>query len=208
MKAFVYVGGEIFPEYITHIPEKGNLTVAADSGMKNAARLGVTPDIFVGDFDSYDEKSLPDGIEKIKVPPVKDLTDAQIAVSCALEKGAREIVIIGGISGRLDHTLSNTSLLEDLSLRRVHAFITDGRNRVRFLSSTSILIGKSPFRYISIIAVSEKLKGVDIEGCKYPLKNAVINRGLQYAVSNEIEGNCALISIKKGAALIIESRDI
>ena len=41
-----------------------------------------------------------------------------------------------------------------------------------------------------------------------PLKNAVINRGLQYAVSNEIEGNCALISIKKGAALIIESRDI
>ena len=85
--------------------------------------------------------------------------------------------------------------------------MTDGRNRVRYLNSSSTLIAKSQFKYVSIIAISEKLKGVSIEGCKYPLKNATITRANQYAVSNELDGNCALISLKKGECLIIESKD-
>ena len=50
------------------------------------------------------------------------------------------------------------------------------------------------------------VKGVSIEGCKYPLKKAKLSRNFQYAVSNEIVGNCALISVRKGAVYIIESK--
>ena len=57
-------------------------------------------------------------------------------------------------------------------------------------------------------ATDEKVKGVSIEGAKYPLKNATLTRKHQFAVSNEIVKNCALINVKKGGIYIIESRDI
>ena len=207
MKAFIFCGGEVFPQYINEGREDGDLVIAADSGYKNALILGEKPNLLLGDFDSYTEK-LPDNIEIIKVPAEKDFTDTQMAITEALKRGADEIVLIGGLSGRLDHTLSNLSVLPELWKVRIHAHATDGYNRIRYINSTSTLIPRSGFKYLSIIALTEKLKGVSIEGCKYPLKNATLFRANQsLSVSNEILENCALISIRKGEAFIIESRD-
>ena len=61
---------------------------------------------------------------------------------------------------------------------------------------------------LSIIAADDVVKGVSVEDCKYPLDNAKLTKKFQYAVSNEIEGNCALISVKKGGIYIVESRDL
>ena len=205
MKAFIYTGGNIDPANITEHPKGDDLCIAADSGYHNAVALGEQVQLLLGDFDSIGQTKIPDQIEKLKVPAEKDFTDTQLAVETALGRGAEEIVIIGGLDGRLDHTLSNLSILEDLQKKKIHAVITDGRNRVRFLSSTSTLIARSGFRYLSLICLSEKAKGVSIEGCKYPLTNATLNRGFQYAVSNELTGNCALVSVRKGDLYIIES---
>ncbi len=206
MKAFIYTGGKVFPEGITEHPKSDDLCIAADSGYSNAISLGERVDIVLGDFDSYTQK-LPEGVEILKVPSEKNFTDTQMAVREALSRGADDIVIVGGLSGRLDHTLSNISILSDLWSLRVHALMTDGKNRIRYLSSSSTILPKSQFKYVSIIALGKKLKGVDIEGCKYPLKNASLTCADQYAVSNEIEGNCALIAVRKGECLIIESND-
>ncbi len=207
MKAFIYTGGAIRPDGITEHPRTDDLRVAADSGYLNARLLGDRIDIAVGDFDSMPESELSEGVERLRVPAEKDMTDTRLAVETAVERGANDLVIIGGLGGRLDHALSNICLLEDLSARGIYAVMTDGGSRVRFLRSSSALIGRSGFKYISIIAADEKVKGVDIEGCKYPLKNARLSRRDQYAVSNEIVGNCALISVSKGGIYIIESRD-
>jgi thiamine pyrophosphokinase len=204
MRAFIYTGGAINKANITEHPKSDDLKIAADSGYKNALELGEKVDVLLGDFDSYTDK-MPEGIEVLKVPAEKDFTDTQMAVKEALERGADELVIIGGLGGRLDHTLSNVSILSELWKIRVHTVMTDGFNRVRYLNSSSTLVPRSHFKYVSLIALSEKLKGVSIEGCKYPLDNATLLKANQYAVSNEILGNCALISLKKGECLIIES---
>ncbi len=207
MKAFIYIGGEIEPSRITEAPKEDDLILAADSGLLNAKRMGVTPSAILGDFDSLGSCELPRDAKILKVPAEKNFTDTQLAVDTALGQGATEIILIGGLSGRLDHTLSNLSILEDLCEKRVHGHITDGYNRVRYLRSTSTLLPKSAFRYLSLWALSEKAKGVSVEGCKYPLKNATLERSFQYAVSNEITGNCALISVRKGGLYLIESTE-
>lgn len=208
MKAFIYTGGSIDHKGITERPEEEDITIAADSGYKNAKLLGVEPQILVGDFDSINKNEFEgEGTEIITVPAEKDFTDTQLAVSEAVKRGAKQIVIIGGLAGRLDHTLSNLAILEDLHSKGVRATLTDGNNRVSYLKNDSALILRSQFKYISLIARSEKVKGVEIEGCKYPLKNATLTDKYQYAVSNEITHNCAFISVKKGAVLIIESKD-
>ena len=207
MKAFIYTGGSVDPTRVTEHPRSGDLCIAADGGYKNAKVLGEKIDLLLGDLDSIDPKELPPDIETLKVPAEKDFTDTQLAVETALAREATEIVIIGGLDGRLDHTLSNLSILQDLFRRRIPAVITNGQNRVRFLESTSTLIAKSGFPYLSLIATDPVVKGVSIEGCRYPLKKATLKGDYNYAVSNEITGNCALISVRKGGIYIIESVD-
>jgi len=207
MKAFIYTGGEIFPDNIKSAPQGDDLIIAADSGWLNAKKLGVTPCIVVGDLDSLGEGVLPPEVELIRLPSQKDVTDTKEAVEVAVERGATEITIIGGLSGRLDHTLANLSLLEDLQARGVYASACDGRQRVRFVNSSSILVGRGIYKYLSVVAADEKVKGLEIDGTKYKLKNGTLKRRFQFAVSNEIDGNCALVSAKKGAFYLIESRD-
>ncbi len=205
MRAFIYAGGAVYPENITEHPKGDDLRIAADSGYKNAERLGERVDIFIGDFDSYDEK-LPDSVEVVRLKPEKDLTDTQAAVELAVERGASDIVIVGGLDGRLDHTLSNLGILVDAKARGLHAIILDGKNRVRYIKNDSTLIPKSGYAYLSLIVDGELAKGVDADGVKYPLKKARLKSTFQYAVSNEIVGNCALVAVKKGALFVVESK--
>lgn len=207
MKAFIYIGGSVFAENVTERPAKDDLIIAADVGLLTAKKFGVTPHVLLGDFDSLGEPKVPKETELIRVPAEKDDTDAQLAVKVALERGAKEIVIIGGLDGRLDHTLSALAILEDLCARNVHAHITNGKNRARFLRNNSTLIPRGGFRYLSLIAADPVVKGVTVEGCKYPLKKAKLTRLNQYAVSNELTGNCALIDVRRGGVWIIESND-
>ena len=169
------------------------------------------PDLVVGDFDTLTDPDVPSGTELIRLPAEKDETDTQFAVSLALERGADEIIMIGGLEGRLDHTLAFLSILEDLwenRQRRVPAVITSGKNRVRYLRNSGVILPRSQYRYFGVLAADSQIKGVTVEGAKYPLKNKTLlrsNRGL--AISNEIVGNCALIEIKKGSAWIVECMD-
>ena len=206
MRAFVFGGGEIFPEYIEERPEAGDIVICADSGYKNAQKMGVKVDILVGDFDSLG--SIPDGVgEVLQVPREKNQTDTQLAVDIAIDRGAEEIIIVASTGGRCDHALSTMAVLEHLHAKKKIAYIVNGQNRVRYINSTSTLIPRSGYKYLSLLSLTEKAKGVSVEGCKYPLKNSTLKRSFQYAVSNEIVGNCALISVRRGGIYIIESID-
>ena len=205
MRAIIFTGGHINKENISLNIEENDLVIAADSGYENARTFGIAPQIAVGDFDSSDEPT-DNGVEIIRLKREKDATDTQVALELALEKGADELVIIGGLDGRLDHTAANLFLLEYLYKRNIRrAYVEDGYNRVRYIKNDSAILLRSAYKYFGIVAVDEKLVGVEIKGAKYPLKNAKIFRNNQFAISNEIDGNCAFIAIKRGGAFIIEA---
>ena len=209
-KAFIYTGGTVFDEYVIERPEATDLIIAADAGYLTAQRMGITPDVLLGDFDTLGTENIPEGIECLRMPAEKDDTDTQLAVQVALERGATEIVIVGGLGGRVDHTLSSLAILEMLwerKERRVYAIFTDGKNRARFIRNSGVILPHEHYRFFSLIAADEKVKGITLEGCKYPLKNGQILRTHQWAVSNEIVGNCALIEIRRGGVWVIESMD-
>lgn len=213
MNAFIYTGGECDYTNITEKPAADDLVIAADSGWRHAVALRVKPSVLLGDFDSLDggngiPDDVPDDVEILTVPAEKDFTDTQMAVDEARKRGAKHITIVGGLGGRLDHTLSCLAILEDLWEKGDR--LCRHRQRAqprRFLSSDSALIPRSGYKYLSLLAVDPVVKGVEIDGVKYPIKGAKLNRTYQFAVSNEITGNCAFIAVKKGRLLIVESRD-
>ncbi len=210
MRAFIYTGGKVYDEYVLESPEKEDLVISADAGLLTARRMKLEPQVVLGDFDTLGEPDVGQETECIRLPAEKNVTDTQYAVELAVKRGATELVIVGGLEGRLDHTLSLLAILEELwekRERRVHALITNGKNRVRFFRDSGVLLPKSQYRYFSLIAADERVKGITLDGCRYPLKNAQLRRTLQWAVSNEIEGNCALVEVKRGGVFVIESMD-
>ena len=208
MRAFIYTGGSVRTEHITEHPKAEDLRIAADSGYHTAKALGERLDLLLGDFDSIGALPRDEEAEIRRVPAEKDYTDTQLAVEIAIERGAEEIILIGGLSGRLDHTLSTLAILEDIHARGLHGYITDGQSRAHYLKSSSTLVARSAYKYLSLIAADEVVKGVEVEGCKYPLKKATLRRRTQFAISNEITGNVAFIAVKKGGVYVIESRDL
>jgi thiamine pyrophosphokinase len=99
------------------------------------------------------------------------------------------------------------ALLEKLWDKKIPCVIVNGQNRVRFLRDSGTILIRRRYKYFSVVTLDKIAKKVSIEGAKYPLKNANIERGFQFAVSNEIVKNAALITVKKGSVYVIESRD-
>lgn len=206
MRAFIFGGGEIRAGAIEERPLKDDFVVCADGGYRNARLMEAHVNVLVGDFDSLDR--IPDDVDEIvRVPAKKDVTDLQLAVNTAIDRGADDLVIVASTDGRLDHTLSLLAILEYLWDKKIPAHIVNGQNRVRYLRDSGVILVRSAYRYFSVVALDKKVKNVTIEGGEYPLIKKDIERGFQYAVSNEITKNCALIEVKRGAVYVIESRD-
>lgn len=200
--ALIFVGGHCRTEGIPPSMRTADLIIAADSGQITAERCGVVPHIIAGDFDS---SPLPENTtaQIIRVPSEKDDTDTMLACDIAIRHGARSITILGGTGGRIDHSLSNLFLLEKLKQDGVCAILCDGDNRARILCNETLRLSPEGFRYFSLIALDRAT--VSVTGCKYPLAEAPLHRSHPYAVSNEITGKWAEITVADGPVLLIES---
>ena len=180
------------------------LYVAADSGIETAWRLGVAPDIIIGDFDSAEASSLAlFAGEIIRYPAEKDDTDSMLCVKYALGRGCKDIVIVGGTGGRIDHTLANLALLKYIGRHGGAGVVTDGHNRVRYLAGGSMRVYEG-YKYISVLPISRELRGVSMAGFKYNLDNGCVSYDEPYTVSNEIAGGYGEIIIAEGEAFICE----
>lgn len=191
---------------LSHV-KAADYVICADAGQDFALKLGFTPDIVIGDFDSTKTHARLD-CPYITYPIEKDITDAEACVLHCLDVGIKDITFLGGIGGRLDHTLGALSLLlkfhEDLSRVR----LIDKRNQIEVLSNGSITLAKDPsYRFFSIVPVDSEISGVSITGAKYPLDNVSMVRASTLGISNEFEDDEVTITISDGLAYIIRSND-
>ncbi|MCL2773876.1 MAG: thiamine diphosphokinase [Oscillospiraceae bacterium] len=214
-KSFTLNQDKIKSEF-TELPKKSeSIYIAADSGLETIKKFDIVPDIIIGDFDSVNPAILSfyknrDDIEIIKHPAQKNDTDSMLAVKYALGRGYKNIVIIGGIDGRIDHTLANLFCLKYIRNRNGNGCITNGYNKISYISNSRTRIYKNKdYKYVSIIPISPEIRGVTLSGFFYTLKNADVSLEEPYTVCNEIAEDCEYgeIEILEGDALICECGD-
>jgi len=190
------------------LEKKTDICIAADSGARTAFALGIVPDVIIGDLDSIDlsDKKI-ENIKTIKYPEQKNETDTLLAIKYALDLGNENIAIIGGLDGRVDHTLANLSYLKYIEKRGAFGYITDGYSKISYLENSVAKIYKN-YKYISIMPLSPKICAT-LKGFKYPLENAEIKYEEPYTISNELGENAQFgeIRILQGSALICECDD-
>lgn len=192
--------------------------IAADRGMdffmEAAGNAGIRPDIAVGDFDSLSEKgktylqTLPE-LEIQQLKPEKDDSDTQSAAVLAMNRGKKNIAILGATGSRLDHVLANLGLLSLGKKRGAHIILLDSCNYIALAESRTFLESGSQFgKYVSFFPVGGDVEGLTLKGFKYPLNGyhlTVSDSGL--TVSNEIQEERAEILYDSGTLLMIMSRD-
>lgn len=159
--------------------------IAADGGMAHAQTLGLTPELWVGDFDSTSEELAErhKDVARHAFPAEKDKTDGEIAIDEAMRLGAREIILVGGLGGQTDHSLAHLGLILKLGRRRVAAFITSGDEEAYpILNGTHHFDVPRGSRF-SVVPFTD-LAGLDLEGVRWPLTNRSVPLGSSLTVSN------------------------
>jgi thiamine pyrophosphokinase len=191
---------------------KFDQVIAADKGVTYARKLGIVPDLILGDFDSIDletkSKMQKWDVPIVSFPPEKDYTDTHLAIEQAIEMGADEITLIGATGTRLDHTWANVGLLQIPMEKGIKAWIVDKHNRISMHHKDVSIEKKYAFgSYVSLIPYTERVTGITLEGFYYPLNEAELTIGVSQGISNELVADTGWIRMRSGELIVIESRD-
>lgn len=194
----------------SNVMKTADVIICADGGGEYAYKCGVIPDVLVGDLDSIDEKVLQALIDSkckiIRYPKQKDFTDTELALNYAMEMHADEIIMLGSIGSRLDHTLSNILLLFKLSKQGIKSCVMDEKNTV-YLTESNIQLKGIKGDLVSLIPIGGDVTGINTKGLLYSLYDAEIKMGDSLGISNVFVDDEAEITIKSGSLLVIKSRD-
>ena len=182
----------------------GAFVIAADAGVRCAKKLGLKIDIAVGDWDSA-TFSEAEGAEIITLPHEKDDTDLYFAARLALERGFDEVVLLGGIGGRLDHTVSNFGTLRFLAENGARAWLVDEAHLCTVVVNGTAEIPRQSGAYLSVFSLDKESFGVTLTGVYYPLKNAVLSSSYPIGTSNEFVEETACVTVSNGALLVIRT---
>lgn len=212
MKSLIVCSGEIKDyEFLSRIIPSYKYIACADGGINHLKKIGVKPNIVIGDLDSSSEQALDyireNDIKIKKFPANKDMTDTELCIEHCLSKKYKEIHLAGAIGGRVDHTLANISLLRRYAQVGIKLIILDSKDIITY-SKGKVEIEKKDVEYnISIIPVSLDGIIISIGGVLYPLHHKEIQYGSTLGISNIIKDNKATITLHEGEAIIVESRD-
>ena len=221
-KTLLFSGGNIEITFVKQYLSSRNFdtVVCADSGLEAAYRLQIPVDYAMGDFDSVPaallsayqsgEVACSPGVYFVQYPAAKDYTDTQMVLEWILEKGAKEITILGATGGRLDHILSNLNILVKPMRLGIPAYIVDAHNRLYLIDHSTTIYRRQLFgKYISFQPLTERVYPVTLRGFQYPLTDYTLVYGEGRAISNEMAENEeeAEVSFEEGVLIVIESRD-
>lgn len=215
MKINIVAGGPegLLPD-LSEYSGENIIWVGVDRGVFILLERKIKPSIAFGDFDSVTKAELEiieQHVEQMKrFKPEKDETDMELALNWALEQEPTEIKIFGATGGRLDHLFANVQLLfKPLSEgKKADILLMDRQNSLFLRAPGTYQIEKCPKKkYISFIPQTLSVKGITLDGFKYPLNNRHISIGSTLCISNELINDYGTFSFSEGILLVIRSDD-
>jgi thiamine pyrophosphokinase len=184
----------------------GAPVIAADSGADHAVALGLHVDLLVGDLDSVSDAARlaleAAGVAIERHRPDKDQTDLDLALAAAVDRGAAEIVVLGGHGGRVDHYFANGLLLASPAFADVDLRARFGPARLWVVRRPTTLTGR-PGELVTLLAVHGPATGIHTTGLAYPLVGEDLLPGSSRGVSNVFTAPEATIRLEGGVLLAI-----
>ncbi len=220
-RGLIVSGGPIDPEFAAAFLKDRNYdyVIAADAGFSACLRLGIRPDIAVGDFDTFGRDEIlrcgkENGLSLEIHRAEKDESDTELALTVLERSGCTEADVLGATGGRLDHELSNIQLLLKAKKKGIAINIYDAKNRIRLIDSETepetVFRREELFgQYVSFLPLTERVLGITLTGFRYPLTDRDISvlENPSLCLSNELLEDLAVLSFREGVLICVESHD-
>ena len=211
MRCVIITGGTIEDlQWLSGVIKEGDRLICVDAGARYAAALKLIPDIIIGDMDSLAHRELDRlaglGAAVREYPADKDDTDTALALAEALTASPEEIIIVGALGTRFDHSLANVHLLRVALDWGVRARILNEYNEITLVSPlVPAVVDGRPGDLFSLLPLTEAVTGVNVKGARWPLENATFRIGNPYGVSNRLAAGKVDISVDSGLMLLIRT---
>lgn len=210
-KRIIIVTGGTLGDWALGVIQKNDILVGSDRGALYLIQHGYKPHISLGDFDSVTAEELSlirsSSLSFIECDPVyKDLTDTEMAFNWALAEQPEQIVLLGALGTRFDHSLANVHLLRKGTELGISCSIIDSNNQILVMNQpTRIECGS--YTHISLLPLSLEVTGITLHGFAYPLHEATLEIGQSLGISNILQAPEGLIELQTGLLLVIQSKD-
>ena len=194
-------GDFVYNDRIRRQIESAERIVCADGGANHLADIDITPDLILGDLDSIH----PDTLERFKsVEIIKDVdqfsTDTMKVINYELSKEIDELLLLGATGGRIDHALSNLSLLTRYA-DIIKITILDDHSETLFLKD-SITFKSVLGRKLSLMALGGS-SFVTTKGLKWELHGESLQFS-PFGVSNEVAESPVTIEVEGDGIFIFK----
>ena len=213
----IFANGELPDlEFARALLRSDDYLVAADGGANHLLKMGILPEIVIGDLDSVDEDTLFEltsaDVEIKQYSEDKDETDIELALHYAVELRPSSILIVGALGGRLDQTLTNLSILTDPTLPAIDIRLDDGVEEAFFCKTSAAKGEQAEVQgrsgdIVSLIPWNGPVEGVATDGLKWPLYGETLFPSKSRGVSNEMLAESASVKIEKGLLLVVHRRE-
>lgn len=182
-------------------PKAGDLVIAADGGHDTLLRLGIAPDLILGDMDSVIAPA--DGVERVVYPVRKDETDSFLAYREGVRRGYTEFMLYGCTGGRDDHTLANYALLVYARAVGHRATLVGERCHAIALINESVTVEGEERAHLSVFAYGGEASGVSIKGAEYEADGISLSPVYPLGVSNRFLSSPITVSVSDGTLLLL-----
>jgi thiamine pyrophosphokinase len=212
MSILVFANGDLDPcEWVEPYLADATAVIAADGGARHLMALSHIPDILIGDLDSLSASLRTTlGEASTLILPhgtAKDETDLELALLYAVDTYTGEILVFGGLGGRLDQMLANILLLMHPKLQgREIRFVTQYQ-RIWLMEGDGEIRGEKGDT-VSLIPLGGDVRVASTEGLRWSLQNEVLAFGPARGVSNEMLREMASVHVQEGHLLCIHTRRV
>lgn len=212
MSVLVFANGELDPsDWVRPYLEAATVVVAADGGVRHLLGLSYFPDVLLGDLDSLPtgaSEQLRDHSTRIVAhEAAKDETDLELALLYAAKNYDEEILIFGGLGGRLDQMFANILLLMHPDLRGRPIRFQTQYQRIWLIEDEETVEGQVGDT-LSLIPLGGDVKVAGTEGLRWELQDEVLAFGPTRGVSNEMLSETARVRVREGHLLCVHTRRV
>jgi thiamine pyrophosphokinase len=181
----VIIANGRFPTHPTPLSyiERASFIVCCDGAANEFIEIGGRPDAIVGDCDSISKDNsvrFSDILYRNNDHETNDLTKS---VQFCVDKGKKNIIIVGGTGKREDHTLGNISLLAEYVHIANVVMVTNWGKFTPIKSTTQFksFLGEQ----VSIFSI-DQVK-ISTKNLKYPLSNRILSNWWEGSLNESLD---------------------
>ena len=179
-----------------------DIIICADGGLEYARKLGIKPDLAVGDFDSYKGEIAEITEKKITLDTHKDETDTLCCINEGIKNGCDTFLLLSALGGRFDHSFANLSLLQYITDKNCKGYIKTENETVTMLKKGVYTFENLKGKTFSLFPFACDKAVVSYKNTEYPLLNGDVQSSTAVGISNVFTDCKSEITIHSGYALL------